>query len=186
MNQSLNNSYITISSHCEREQRNDDLNLITDLRIKLAISEFNVSEFREESRRDTKLEAKEIIIRNLHKTVEMLTSNSKNSLTLHSVGIQSVVTSVQPVEKATQTLSVSLAKCINTTAFNEFQKDTVGARIVPRNKESIGNIAPSNILTSYLKKAKIEKQKILLVGDSHFGGISNVVLSVLTEQSSSC
>lgn len=88
---SLISSYITILSRCKTSKCNTDVDLIMDLRNKLAAPEFSLPELRNENEKIkqklkcayNKLNSKDIVINNLHVTVDNLSSSLNQTSQKH-------------------------------------------------------------------------------------------------------
>ncbi|KAI4470028.1 hypothetical protein MML48_1g03798 [Holotrichia oblita] len=95
-NESPNSSYVTIISHHETNKNNSDVDIADDLRNRLAALEYDFSELKDKNQKLNydlqcmckKLEAKDIVMENLHKTIDKLTANLKKTTNTTSIGVQ--------------------------------------------------------------------------------------------------
>lgn len=166
----LNNSYIAMVSDSV-ELRNTELDVVSDLRNRLARAEYELTELGEEKMKlvdqlrvlSEKLEGKQIIINNLHATIETLTKKINNTkIVVHTEVQTDIIDKCEkftqldlPVQEKKMESKVVAAEQIGIDQRVHLSVDTVGDRIPTQGSP-----------------------RILLLGDSQFRGIADVTTDV--------
>ncbi|KAK9688347.1 Reverse transcriptase (RNA-dependent DNA polymerase) [Popillia japonica] len=169
----LNRSYITVVSDSESIS-NDELEMTLDLRNKLAQTEYELSQLKEEKLKlvnllqglEVRLDGKQNMIDNLHATIEKLTNNSNNKTILTNVSTQT--DELLNCESPIQCDGLLEHEIVKASSERRHSAELTSGTDVFH--------GPSPVIDSC--RTKRVSPRILFLGDSQFRGIAGIADSI--------